>query len=330
MAVTLKTIAEESGLSLSTVSGALGARSHLFSAETRRRVRRLADAMGYRPSGCARSMRRGRYGSVAILVADHGHLPRELMGGVDAVLAGQDCHAVSVWVPDLPSIGPPRVLREHLVDGLIVAWDVPVAVANLASEHVVPAVWVNTKRAWDSAYCDEISGTRRATERLLDLGHRRIAYADYSASSHYSSLERQKGYVNAMKAAGLSPCVVRVSITPQSARITHARDWLMQPDHPTAAVTYCPATAFPILFAATTLGRRSPTDLSLVTVDAELQDDVGIEIATLVEPNREVGRAAAEMLLEKIEHPGQRHRSRTFVPRLEEGQTLAPPAAGGR
>jgi len=326
MVVTLKRIASTAGLSVSTVSGVLGARSHLFSPDTRQRVRQIATTMGYRPSGCARSMRSQSYGSVAILVADHGHLPRELMSGIDAALAGRDYHAVSVWVPaSSPPGQPPRILRERLTDGLIVAWDVSDEVAAMASDHVVPAVWVNTKRPWDSAYCEESSGTRRATERLIELGHRHIAYADYSAAGHYSSADRRDGYIQAMQAARLCPIVFRTSIKPRSDRITHARQWLAAPDRPTAVVTCGPATAFPVLFAATSLGLDIPRELSLVTVDAALQDDVGIEIATLVEPNGEVGRAATEMLLEKILHPARRHRARTFVARLEEGRTLAPP-----
>jgi len=332
MRVTLRAIAERAGVSVSTVGDVLGKRAHLFSPETRRRVLTLAQEMGYVPNGSAKAIQSQRHGAIALLVAYHTHVLTGTMDSIEAVMAEQDLQLWSASVPD-PQDGrrtsPPRVLREHIVDGMLVMWDVSAEIMELVKRHGIPFVSLNTKQATDCAYCDEEAGTTLATEHLVKLGHRRIAYVDYGASSHYSSEGRLGGYLRAMQSAGLPPRVFRTRLDPSTARLAHARELLSGSDRPTAVVTYASSTALPILFAATGECRlRVPRDLSLVTSDAEVVDWCGIDIATLIEPHGAVGGAAARLLLEKIDNPGKSLPSRLLRASFVPGRTCAPPAEG--
>jgi LacI family transcriptional regulator len=328
MVVTLKTVAGRAGVSVATVSHVLGSRAHLFSADTRARVLKASAQLGYRPSSCARAMRRRRFGAVAMLVADYAHLPYHMLNAFEQVMASEGIHVSSVWIPPHPEGAAPqpvpRILSERMVDGFLVAWDALPAVEGLVQQNTVPAICTNDRRPCDSVYCDEAAGTRLATEHLLKLGHRRIAYADYSASSHYSSLDRQEGYLQAMLAAGLPHLAMRQTLIHAERRV-HVRQWLSAPDRPTAVVTGSTSTALPILLAATTAGLRIPEDLSLVTVEKQPYTATGLTLATVVEPDRAVGEAAARMLLEKIADGRRRLPARTFPGRFEPGETCVPP-----
>jgi len=192
----------------------------------------------------------------------------------------------------------------------------------------VPSVWLNDKRTADCVYCDDRAGMRNAAERLMQLGHRRIVYVDYSVSAHYSSEDRCAGYLEAMRAAGLASRVIRQRM-PRLERVAFTRDWLSGPQRPTAVLAYSDSSAYPVLHCAVAvLGLRVPQDLSLVTVDNQVDDRMGLVIATVMEPQYAMGEAVARMILARMDKPGQRQAPQSFVPTFEPGQTCCPAPAG--
>ena len=50
----------------------------------------------------------------------------------------------------------------------------------------IPAVWLNAKRGADCVYADDLAGAREGTERLLRLGHKRVAWLDLPGGGHAS------------------------------------------------------------------------------------------------------------------------------------------------
>src|SRR4051812_17594670 len=111
MTVTIKEIAERTGLSVPTVGHVLGRGGGRYSAETRRRVMEAAREMGYRPNLSARAMRRGRTGSAALILSrtrelTHSHIPLGLLDGLESELAENDMYlAVSRLSDDELSVG---------------------------------------------------------------------------------------------------------------------------------------------------------------------------------------------------------------------------------
>src|SRR4051794_38416822 len=85
MAVTVKDVAEYTGLSVPTVVQVLGSRAHLFRPETRERVLKAAEKLGYRPNSSAKAMRKGRFGAIGLLTSANAN------AGVD------DVHAKTMW-----------------------------------------------------------------------------------------------------------------------------------------------------------------------------------------------------------------------------------------
>jgi LacI family transcriptional regulator len=338
MAVTLKRIAEHCGLSLQTVGAVLGGKERLFRPATVAKVREAAALLGYRPNSAAKAMRSGRFDCAALVLSDNpwrSTLFRPQITGIDHALMAAGMHLVHALVPeqDLRERGQvPKIIGELMADGLLINYNtgIPDALDQVITKHRLPAIWMNAKRARDCVYPDDVGAGRLATEHLLALGHRRIAYVDYCHATtqpdqHYSAWDRQDGYEQAMRAAGLTPRVITSPRSVPSAQIPQAaRSWLLGKDRPTAVVTYCEREAEPILYAATALfGMQVPRDLSIVTIADDPADHTGVPLATVILPRYELGKVAVELLLERIAAPKRSLPPRCLPVHLEPGVSTA-------
>ncbi|MBA3939473.1 MAG: LacI family DNA-binding transcriptional regulator, partial [Planctomycetes bacterium] len=314
MSVTLKRIAEQCGLSLQTVGAVLGSRAHLFRPETRERVLRAAAQLGYRPNSAAKAMRSGRFNCAALVLSDNpwrSTLFREQVAGMDHALLAAGMHLAHALIPehDLRERGQvPKILGELMADGLLINYNtgIPAPLERVMAQHRLPAIWMNVRRERDCVHPDDEGAGRLATEHLLALGHRRIAYVDYSHATaqpdqHYSAADRQAGYAQAMRSAGLAPRSIG-----SAHQLGHAeylptvRAWLDAADRPTALVTYCGREAGAALYAAALLGIAVPRELAIVAIDDHPVDPCGVQLTTVLLPRYELGAVAVELLLERI------------------------------
>ncbi|HEX3134941.1 MAG TPA: LacI family DNA-binding transcriptional regulator [Planctomycetota bacterium] len=340
MAVTLKRIAEQCGLSLQTVGAVLSGKADLFRPETVARVQAAATELGYRPNSAAKAMRFGRFDCAALVLSDNpwrSTLFRPQITGMDHALTAAGMHLVHAIIPedDLRARGQvPKIIGELMADGLLINYNtgIPEALDQVITKHRLPAIWMNAKRACDCVYPDDEGAGRQATEHLLKLGHRRIAYVDYCHATshqdhHYSALDRQQGYEQAMRAAKLPPRVFTAALAVPTAQIPQAaRTWLTAADRPTAVVTYCEREAEPIFYAATALlGMQVPRDLSIVTIADDPADHTGVPLATVILPRYELGKVAVELLVQRIASPRRSLAARALPSRLEAGVSTAPP-----
>ncbi len=157
---------------------------------------------------------------------------------------------------------------------------------------------------------DNVQTGKRATQHLIELGHRRIlhiGFSDYSTGN-----ERAAGYRQAMTEAGLSAWIdIRMISEPMSSddahdRIAHpvgllAADILASDKRPTAIFCFNDLTALGVYKAARDLGIIIPDELSLVSVD-NLPTVLHFEVplTTFAQPGTEIGQQAADTLLEQL------------------------------
>lgn len=336
MAVTQKDIAAHCGLSVQTVSHVFNERAHLFRPETCERVQRAARELGYMPNGAAKAMRSGRYNSVALVlstVPSQSSLFPAMLAGIDDELLCTGMHLVHA-----PLVGHrlrdsgvvPKILQSCVADGFLINFNasIPPALIEAIVHHGIPSTWINSRQPSNCVHPDDLGAGRQATEHLLSVGRRRIAYVDYNygaaeASTHYSARDRQTGYERAMRAAGLPARVFRNRESLANEDILPAvLAWLRSEDRPDAVVTYSPREALPIVYAATSrLGLRIPHDLALVTIDDELADQLGIAITTVTIPRYLLGREAVRMLVQCIADPGTPIWPQVLPCELRVGQT---------
>jgi LacI family transcriptional regulator len=318
--ISVAEIARQSNVSVPAVYQALN-RSGRLNPKTRERILGVANRLGYRPNAAAKAISTGRFNCVSLLLSTidrRSTLPDRMLVGINDALVESDIHLTLTLLPDekLTSDGfVPKILREWMADGLLINYTdhIPSKMIGLIEQNTIPAVWMNSKQSANAVFPDDFDAGRRATEMLLKIGHKRIAYVDYSYGGdgsepiHYSSTDRQAGYEMAMKSGGFAPRIIRPA-TPRSnqwERPALAKQFLDVPakQRPTAVVTYSGTTAVPVAVAAVALGIDIPKQLSMVTFDNSLAGLTGVALTTMTVPNYELGRAAVEMLLRRIERP---------------------------
>jgi DNA-binding LacI/PurR family transcriptional regulator len=307
MGVSIKDIARAADVSHSTVSRALSD-SPLVSTETKERIKRLALEMGYSPDAQARSLVMGRTQTIGVVVTTiTDPFIAEI---VQAVESTAHIHGYSVILASSKSepdreIAAVEMLQSKRVDGVIVTSS---RVGALYREHLerlgVPVVLVNTHRAQREPYTFSITvdnryGACRATEHLLQLGHRRVGYVT-GAVNHSDDLERMAGYRQALGEADIvfdGALVVRgTGRVGGGERALPVFMALEEP--PTAVFCYNDVTAIGLLHAARRFGLAVPQELALVGFDdIPFASYVFPPLTTVAQPKPAMGQQAVEMVL---------------------------------
>lgn len=324
MQVTLRDISKASGCSLPTISHILNNKGDLYSSRTREKVLKTARDLGYMPNAAARSMAKRKFECISLLLStdkNRSYLPGAILDGILDGLDRINHHMTIMKLPDeqlCDAISLPKALRELMSDGLLINYisSIPPKLIEMIEENIIPSIWLNTDRKDDCVRPDDYQAAGDATQYLLRLGHRRIAYASYSmrrgsvidAPEHYSARDRYLGYAHAMEKAGLQPRLIAPEEhLPRKERQAYSCAWLSGLDRPTAVIAYASTTVVPILCAAQGMGLSVPRKLSLVTFAAEKPfDDIGLDVGSLVVSEYQLGLEAVNMLRRKIERPNEK------------------------
>jgi len=331
MPVTLKQIAKASGLSMPTVSQILNGKGW-YREETREKVLETARRLGYMPNTSARAVATGRFNCIALLASTFAYrssMPGAMLDGIQNALALRRQHLALAKLPDEDLTDEdvlPRMLREWMADGMLVNYNafVPRRLQELVSRHKLPSVWINYANEEVSHVCpDDFAAGRLATEHLLQHGHRRVAYVDFSHDiddhrNHYSAAERREGFQQAARAAGAEASLLCRNLG-LAAREKACQEFLRGEDRPEAIVTYGLDGAMVLYLSARASGMAVPNELSIVALDGRpcpIADFTSVEL-----PWEQIGSAAVQGVLERVENrdmpalalrlPGVIHRGTT-------------------
>ncbi len=299
--VTLADVAARAGVSVATVSKVANAR-YGVAPETVIRVQEVIDELGYAGHLGAISLRSSRTNVLGILVAEFEPFSVGLLRGMSAA-AAETGYDLMAYTGGGKSGWERRLLARlggTLIDGAII-----VTPTVLGPQAPVPVVAVDPHYGpaqIPTVDADSYEGAKVATEYLLELGHRRIAFLggrDDLESAHL----RESGFRDAMSEAGIvvdTDLIRATRFQPEIAEI-EARTLLTRPQRPTAVFAANDITAERTVAVARELGLTVPTDLSVIGFDdipeAALCDP---PLTTVRQPLREMGEAAMDMLLDLL------------------------------
>jgi DNA-binding LacI/PurR family transcriptional regulator len=307
MPVSIKDIAKAAGVSHSTVSRALND-SPLVNAETKARIQRLSQQMGYSPDAIARSLvtqRTRTVGVVATTITDP--FVAEVVQGVEdaAQESGYSVILTSSASEPERELVAVEMLRAKRVDGVIVTSS---RIGALYLRHLegigVPVVLVNNHNEQSGRYTFSVSvdnrhGGHLATAHLIGKGHRRIGYVSGPAD-HSDDLGRLAGYRQALDEATIpfDPALV----VPGNGRLDGGERALCLltglAGPPTGVFCYNDMTAIGLISAARRTGLWVPGDLAVVGFDdIPLAAHVYPPLTTVAQPQRDMGRQAMGMAL---------------------------------
>jgi LacI family transcriptional regulator len=304
---TISEVARQAGVGVATVSRVING-SPAVRDETRRRVLDAIDDLGYAPNAAARALSTGRTLSIGV-VAPFFTRPSvmERLRGVSHVLAGSPYRLVLF---DVERPGQDADSFRNLPGGLDGLLSISLCPADADLDRfeaaAMPVVLIDHPHDHvASVYTDDVAGGRLATEHLLGLGHRRIAFiGDFEHNYHgfTSSAMRRTGYELALEAAGvgLEGELVRRAPHGREAAAALTRELLRSAEPPTAIFAASDTQAVGVLEAAEELGVDVPSDLSVVGYDdIELARYAGL--TTIAQPLEESGARGAELLLAALD-----------------------------
>jgi DNA-binding LacI/PurR family transcriptional regulator len=305
MPVTIKDVARESGLNISTVSRALNNENGVND-QTREHVFAVAARLNYRPNRVARGLVTGRSHSLALVVSDirNPFFAEVARGAEDAARSG-NCDLI-LCNSDLDAdkqMQYVQSLLEKRVDGILmnsVSMLNREQQAQLAASGV-PIVLLNrsaSNRTFSTVCADNESGGAMAAQYLLDLGHRKIAHLT-GPRQHGNLTDRARGFARALQSAKnpVEPLMLRGKFN-FAGGAELARKLLVEHPDVTAIFAANDVMAYGAVRAVLDHGLRIPEDFSLIGFDnLEFSSIIHPPLTTIHQPKYEMGHAAVEILL---------------------------------
>lgn len=300
---TLADIAAIVGVTPATVSRALSGKARI-SLETRQRVLDVADLHGFQINQTARNLRLGSTKAIGVVIP-LGHQSAQrvsdpfyttLIGNLMDGLARREHAMLLEAVTPHDGTWLANLSRSGRVDGIIVLCqsDQDAVLKQVGRTYKPLVVWGETE---GEPYCcvgtDNRAGGRLATEHLLALGKRRIAFAGMTDIPELSA--RHAGYRDAHAAAAVEPgpwIAAPLAIDPESPSL--ARDFAAHPEID-AVVAASDVIAMAVIRALKQGGRIVPDDVAVVGYDdvslaahttpslTTIRQDLGIAAATILD-----------------------------------------------
>jgi LacI family transcriptional regulator len=304
----LNDVARRAGVSKSTASRALNGLGEL-SDETRHAVARAAQALDYRPSPLARSLRTRRSKTIGLVVPTVAHsFYAAVTNGAQTILQDRGYRLILVDSGEEPATltAAVQTLLDHEVDGILMS-TAPVGAEqfNVLLDGT-PCVFIDELAPGAgvaNVVLENVRGMELLVDHIVSHGHARIAFLG-GPNDRTSGVERLSGFRTAMARNGLAPdeeLIGECEWTIASG-FDHAQALLTLERPPSALITASGELAIGALVAARRARVAVPDDLALACFD-------DLYFAPLLEPSltaiaydaRAIGRDGAQLLLAAIE-----------------------------
>lgn len=310
-AATIKRVADRAGVSIATVSRVF-ADPDAVSAALRQRVQEAASALSYRPSRAARTLRVGTSQAVGVVIPDlENPFFTAVVRGIELVLQ-QAGYTLLLANSDEDTARERSILETLRAEGVAGIVIVPINAARDAYREVLapPLQVVAVDRSPTNLRVDlvtvhNVEGTRRGVEHLLALGHREVALLG-GPSRHSTAKERERGYHDAMRAAGraVRPELLHNADFRESGGYDGMKALMALPRRPTAVFVANNLMTLGAFRALHEAGIRIPDEVALVGFDdMPWATSLNPPLTAVNQPSQEIGSSAADLLLDRIARP---------------------------
>lgn len=270
MAVTIKEVAKEAGVSIATVSRVFND-SGPVNDGTREKILDVARRLRYTPHGGARSLIMSKTHTLGVLLPDlYGEFFSEVIRGIDHAARQSGYHVLlSSSHNDADEIDAAMKAMRGRVDGLIVMYpDVNARILEVNLSDSMPVVLLNCDVDEDSFLSiniDNYGGAYAMTEHLLNSGHRHIAMIK-GAENNFDAAERLRGFRAAIEQNGAASLEVAGHFT-EASGFSAAEAVLTSEPRPTAIFAANDSMAIGALSAVRQNGLRVPDDIAIAGFD---------------------------------------------------------------
>ena len=310
-AITIKDIAKALNLSTSTVSRALRG-SYEINPETKKLVLEYAEKMNYHPNPIALSLKENRSRAIGVIVPEiANNFFSQAINGIEAVAYNRGYHVVIFQSHE--SYERERSNIQHLVgrkvDGVLISLSgqtTDVSHLQEIQKRGVPLVVfdrISNEIEANKVIADNFQGAFEATEHLILSGRKRIAHIT-SPSLLYTTNERLEGYKAALEKHGIpydENLVRYCGFAPEEARQVIFE--LLDTQNPDAIFTASDRLALDSFAAVKAKGINIPEQVAFIGfTNLQVAHLLDPPLSTVVQPAFEIGKTAAEMLLDTIDN----------------------------
>lgn len=311
--VSIKDIAQVVGVSTATVSLVLTGKNKngRVSKDMSEKIKKIAQEMNYQPNRLAMSLQSGRSQTIGLLVADisnpfFGSLALYVQEEMEK--AGYAVIIMNTDESDLQMERMINLLRSRQVDGFII---VPTEFGekNICElmNHRIPLVLIDRyypSLPVNSVLIDNYQVAYEACRYLIDIHCNKIALLIYENNQPHMT-ERERGYTNALKEAGLydERLVKRVRYRSMNEDIIGAITWLAQERKDMDGILFATNTiAMTGIKQLLNLNFRIEEDVHVVCFDkSDAFDFMPVFIPYIHQPIADMGRLASQLLIKQIE-----------------------------
>lgn len=339
--VTIRQIADQFGVSISTVSLALNDKPGI-SSELRAKIKGAAKSAGYPVKSSPVAVHHEKLNTLGLLVkTEPGLLPpsnpfySRVIAGVDEACKDLGLNLLFSMLPvderNRPQKLPPFI-QDSMVDGfLMVGAFLDETISSILDEWTVPIVLVDgysdTDR-YDMVVSDNFGASYQAVEYLVKKGHRHIAVVGGEPDCYPSLRDRRNGYTRAVKdndLGGLYYANFNISKTQGEAEIS---ELLKSNPQITALFAINDNVAVGAVHAARDLGLRVPEDISIIGYDdTVLATTVSPALTTMHVDTVAMGQGAAHLISLRMHRPDATRVTLIVHPTLIERDSVASPRA---
>jgi DNA-binding LacI/PurR family transcriptional regulator len=307
--ITLKEIAEKTGVSLMAVSKALHDAPDI-SEKTKKKIQAVARSMGYTPNQLARNFRSKVTYTVGALIPAITHpFFYEIIFGLEQVLNKSGYQLVLALSGNESDREQAHIenMVGHRIDGLVVAHTfLNPKLKTLYSQlkkRKYPVVFIdrvpNINLGFPSVTTDDVKGVAQLVRHLLKLGHRRFAYVSGPQGSSTADIRRQT-VLKELGSAGLKPTqIVEVGYGLEDGRAAGNALLQHRKEFPTAIIVFSDPVAVGLIQQLSEHGVLLPQYVSVagyggISIGAYCR----VPLTTIYQPTIKMGQQAGEMLLQ--------------------------------
>ena len=315
--VTSQDVAERAGVSRTTVSLVLNNVQNIrIGSETRQKVLDAAHELGYVPDAAAQALASRRTKAIGLVltrtqhhIATDAFLPK-IISGLLTTARKQNITIMIDWIETEHSEGAYfEMVRAKRIDGIILSTPrLDDKALRMLEQYDVPAVLMGRLEGLHMPFVDvdNAQAAEKATQHLLELGHKEIAFISNAPPEYSSSPDRVRGYQTALKKQGLTPNpeLRRYADFDPESGYEQMKDLLQSKVPFTSAFVASDNVSIGAKAAIREAGLRVPEDISLVGFDdipwARYSDP---PLTTVRLPAEELAQEACLLLVDLIQNP---------------------------
>jgi LacI family transcriptional regulator len=334
--VTITDIAQESGVSPATVSLVLRNRPGV-SDETRARVIGVAEKIGYQVKPILTGSRNGRLQTIGMVVKTEPNLPARANPFYSHVIIGVEdaCrnNGIDLLLSTMPvddknrPLGVPQLLTRGVADGLLmVGTFVDETITSAVGRKTSPIILVDAYAKtdiFDAVVSDNFQAAWQAVDYLIDRGHRHIGLIGSEPDAYPSIKQRRGGYLRALREHGISDVYCADFNLMVESGYEATKELLKKQPQITALFAVNDKVALAAMNAAMDAGKRVPDDISIFGYDdVDLAGNAKPPLTTMHVDTVAMGRAAVQLIMNRLEHPDSARVTLTIHPTLVERESV--------